>query len=51
MDFEDVEFTCAFEEFAEGVAGCVGAKDGMVAHATEGDEVRELRLLVAIQAR
>ena len=46
-----VEFARALEQFAENVAGCLRAKDRLVADAAEGDEMRELRLLVAIQAR
>ena len=46
-----VEFARALEQFAEDVAGCVCAKERLVPDATEGDEMRELRLLVAIQAR
>jgi hypothetical protein len=48
---EDVEFARAFEDFAEGVSGGVGAEDGAVTDATEGDEVWQLSLVVTIQAR
>ena len=46
-----VEFACAFEQSGKGVAGGFRAEDGLVAGAAEGDEVRELCLLVAVQAR
>ena len=50
-DVEDVELACAFKEFAEDVTGVFGAEEWVMADATEGDEVRELGLVVASEAR